>query len=195
MSTSIRQQSPGEIRKPSRLDNSIDLKDVVINTEKSNLGKLIRSISDECLRPESSSDGNPITDSLSMISSFDNRSDSLLGSDFLRPLKRRDTNNISLVPADFSISESYFKVNIESRNGSRLSSRRNSSIRKGSIRSSNTFTFETLPEYPTSQQNLDENIEVNKMLHYSLDRKYKEEKMNHSIRVLSLFLFIFRRLA
>ena len=172
MSPSIIQQSPNERRKPSCLDNSIGLKDVVINTEKSNLGKLIRSISDECLRPESSSDGNQITDSLSMISSFDNRSDSLLGSDFLRPLKRRDTNNISLVPADFSISESYFKVNVESRNGSRLSSRRNSSIRKGSIRSSNTFTFETLPEYPTSQQNLDENIEVTKILYHLLDIIY-----------------------
>ena len=141
------------------MDSSIDLKDVVINTEKIDQGKLIRSISDECLRPESS-DCNQTTDSLSILSSFDNRSDSILGSDFLRPLKRRDTNNISLVPADFSISENSFKFNVESGNGSRLSSRRNSSIRKGSIRSSNTFTFETLPEYPTAPNNLDENIEV-----------------------------------
>ena len=159
VSQTIKQQSQDNKRIPFRLDSSIDLKDVILNTEKGCKGRLVRSISDECLRPESA-DGNQTTDTLSMVSSFDNRSDSILGNDFLRPFKRRDTNDISLVPADFSISDSYFKVNVESSNGSRLSSRRNSSIRKGSIRSSNTFTFETLPEHPTTTQNLDENIEV-----------------------------------
>ena len=74
-------------------------------------------------------------------------------------------NNISLVPADFSITDNNFKVTAEGGNGSRLCSRRNSrsSIRKGSIRSSNTFTFETLQEYPNIQHGLGETIEVGKI--------------------------------
>ena len=155
----IQQQTTDNKGMSFRLDSSIDLKDIIINKEKASQGRLIRSISDECLRPESAN-GNQTTDTLSMVSGLDIKSDSILGNDLLRPFKRMDTNDISLVPADFSISDSRFKANVESNNGSRLSSRRNSSIRRGSIRSSNTFTFETLPEYPTMTQNLDKNIEV-----------------------------------
>ena len=147
-------------------DNSIvELQDVNLNSRKNEekIVRLIRSISDECLRPESVDQYIQTSDSISMTSAFDNRSDSILGCDFLKPFKRRDTNNISLVPADFSISDNNFKVNVlEEGNGSRLISRRNSSIRKGSIRSSNTFTFETLPEYPNISHDLGENIEVGK---------------------------------
>jgi hypothetical protein len=155
-------ESPETLEKPIILDTSIGVQGVNLNSGKSEqVVRLIRSISDECLRPESVDQYNQASDSVSMTSALDNRSDSILGHDFLKPFKRRDTNNISLVPADFSISENNFKVNVDGGNGSRLSSRRNSgSIRKGSIRSSNTFTFETLPEYPNIPHDLGENIEV-----------------------------------
>ena len=169
------------LNKPRKFDNSIPLKNLTINDtkEKNNDNgrrRILRSISDEYLRPESATEFNhTITtdtrmDSISMISGFDSRSDSLIigGNDLLKPFKRRDTNNISLVPADFSISENPFKVNIETGNGSRSTSRRSSRLsRKGSIRSSNTFTFETLAEYPNAgSDSLNENIEVWKIYTY-----------------------------
>ena len=157
-SSTVVQESRDNLEKPI----NIGLQDVNLIPRKNEkiIKKIIRSISDECLRPDSVDQYHHASDSISMTSALDIRSDSILGCDFLKPFKRRDTNNISLVPADFSISENNFKVNVDG--GSRLSSRRNSGIRKGSIRSSNTFTFETLPEYPNIQHDLGENIEVGK---------------------------------
>ena len=138
--------------------STLEALDINVEDQYENSTLVIRSISEECLRSESSVNRHLASDAQSMSSILDSRSDSILGNYYLKPLKRRDTNNISLVPADYSISdECPLKTGIETVNGSRLNSRRSSSVRKGSIRSSNMPGFGTLSEYPT---NFDENIEV-----------------------------------
>ena len=135
--------------------STLEALDINVEDQYENSTLVIRSISEECLRSESSVNRNFACDAQSMTSILDSRSDSILGNYYLKPLKRRDTNNISLVPADYSISdERPLKTSIETGNGSRLNSRRSSSVRKGSIRSSG---FGTLSEYPTE---FGENIEV-----------------------------------
>ena len=138
--------------------STLEALDINVEDQYENSTLVIRSISEECLRSESSVNRNFACDAQSMTSILDSRSDSILGNYYLKPLKRRDTNNISLVPADYSISdERPLKTGIEAGNGSRLNSRRSSSVRKGSIRSSNVSGFGTLSEYPTE---FGENIEV-----------------------------------
>ena len=138
--------------------STLEALDINVEDQYENSTLVIRSISEECLRSESSVNRHLASDAQSMSSILDSRSDSILGNYYLKPLKRRDTNNISLVPADYSISdERPLKTGIETVNGSRLNSRRSSSVRKGSIRSSNVSGFGTLSEYPTQ---FGENIEV-----------------------------------
>ena len=138
--------------------STLEALDINVEDQYENSTLVIRSISEECLRSESSVNRNFACDAQSMTSILDSRSDSILGNYHLKPLKRRDTNNVSLVPADYSISdERPLKTGIETGNGSRLNSRRSSSVRKGSIRSSNVSGFGTLSEYPTE---FGENIEV-----------------------------------
>ena len=139
--------------------STLEALDINVEDQYENSTLVIRSISEECLRSESSVNRNFACDAQSMTSILDSRSDSILGNYHLKPLKRRDTNNVSLVPADYSISDDQhpLKTGIERGNGSRLNSRRSSSVRKGSIRSSNVSGFGTLSEYPTI---FGDNIEV-----------------------------------
>ena len=138
--------------------STLEALDINVEDQYENSTLVIRSISEECLRSESSVNRHLASDAQSMSSILDSRSDSILGNYYLKPLKRRDTNNVSLVPADYSISDEHpLKTGLETGNGSRLNSRRSSSVRKGSIRSSNVLGFGTLSEYPTE---FGENIEV-----------------------------------
>ena len=150
--------------------STLEALDINVEDQYENSTLVIRSISEECLRSESSVNRNFACDAQSMTSILDSRSDSILGNYYLKPLKRRDTNNISLVPADYSISdERPLKTGIETVNGSRLNSRRSSSVRKGSIRSSNVSGFGTLSEYPNE---FGENIEVRNHIYINKTKNY-----------------------
>ena len=154
--TTIVQHSP-EIHTKQKVDDSNESCRRKVNSHQTNERRLIRSISGECLEGESVGD-TEFLDSISIASGIDNRSDSILGRECLKPLKRRDTNNISLVPADYSINEHPLRTNVETGKERRISS--GSTTTKGSVRSFNTFPIEPLPEYPTLPNALGDTIEV-----------------------------------